>query len=188
MCEKDRERLLNIKTERIDFTISIIGFISVILCLVVLMGSSWLAENVFSYEIPERKTKRVAYQVAGEPIQTFVCYTTNYGECYHASGCGSLWNSSHKTTVYEATRSGYIPCSKCEPTERTELATTKTLYRDEEYTVWVKKYPKNRVAAIGCAFVVVLYSLIITPLYLYKRRVRSLQTPLFYSSIKSIRL
>jgi len=42
-----------------------------------------------------------------------ICYTTNYGECYHAAGCGYLWNSSHKTSVYQAKRRGFEPCSRC---------------------------------------------------------------------------
>ena len=42
-----------------------------------------------------------------------ICYTTTYGDCYHASYCGSLYASSHKTTVFDAKRSGYKDCSKC---------------------------------------------------------------------------
>jgi hypothetical protein len=42
-----------------------------------------------------------------------VCYTTTYGDCYHASYCGSLYASSHKTTVFDARRNGYRDCSKC---------------------------------------------------------------------------
>lgn len=42
-----------------------------------------------------------------------VCYTTTYGDCYHASYCSSLYASSHKTTVFDAKRNGYIDCSRC---------------------------------------------------------------------------
>ena len=42
-----------------------------------------------------------------------ICYTTTYGNHYHASYCGSLYASRHKTTVYDAKKNGYYDCSKC---------------------------------------------------------------------------
>ena len=42
-----------------------------------------------------------------------VCYTTQTGECYHASYCRYLRNSSRKTNVYKAKRRGYRECSRC---------------------------------------------------------------------------
>ncbi|GEM_PF-4213038 len=41
-----------------------------------------------------------------------VCYVTDYGNSYHKSGCRYL-RSSNKTTMYEAERMGYKPCSVC---------------------------------------------------------------------------
>lgn len=42
-----------------------------------------------------------------------ICYTTRYGECYHAVDCGYLHSSSYKTNVYNAKKNGYRDCSRC---------------------------------------------------------------------------
>lgn len=52
--------------------------------------------------------------VFSEKVDTYICYTTDTGECYHASYCQYLSQSRHKTTVYKATRS-YRSCSRCNP-------------------------------------------------------------------------
>lgn len=44
-----------------------------------------------------------------------VCYTTDYGEMYHADGCQYLYNSKNETTVYAAKAAGYGDCGACEP-------------------------------------------------------------------------
>lgn len=49
-----------------------------------------------------------------EEVDTYICYTTDTGECYHAAYCQYLSRSQHKTTVYQATRS-YRSCSRCNP-------------------------------------------------------------------------
>lgn len=41
-------------------------------------------------------------------------YTTNTGECYHLSGCSSLYMSKYKTTLNDAVRNGYQQCSNCD--------------------------------------------------------------------------
>ncbi len=53
-----------------------------------------------------------------------MCYVTNYGDCYHKSGCRYL-RSSNKTTMYEAEKSGYKPCAVCWTTPRAKWETIK---------------------------------------------------------------
>lgn len=48
-------------------------------------------------------------------IDTYICYTTKTGECYHAAYCGYLYRSSYETTVYEAKKKNYRSCSRCNP-------------------------------------------------------------------------
>ena len=57
-------------------------------------------------------------------VDTYICYTTDYGECYHAEYCQYLYNSANKTTVYQAEKS-FRDCSKCNPIQE-EYATTIT--------------------------------------------------------------
>ena len=94
-----------------------------------------IASNIFSYEVTTTKTvdvpKTEHYTEYAGTVSTYVCYTTTYGDCYHAEYCGSLWNSRHKTTVYHAEKAGYYPCSKCTPTQKT----TVTLYENKTKTV-----------------------------------------------------
>lgn len=47
-------------------------------------------------------------------VDTYICYTTETGECYHAETCRYLWNSAKETTVYEALGE-YRSCSYCNP-------------------------------------------------------------------------
>lgn len=42
-------------------------------------------------------------------------YLTKTGDCYHCSWCSSLRRSSIPTTLYDARRRGYRPCSNCNP-------------------------------------------------------------------------
>lgn len=42
-------------------------------------------------------------------------YITNTGEKYHASGCGSLWNSCIAISLEDAVARGYEPCKRCNP-------------------------------------------------------------------------
>lgn len=59
---------------------------------------------------------------------TYICYTTATGECYHAEYCHYLRQSSYQTTVYEA-KDRYRPCSKCDPCiERYKITITERNY------------------------------------------------------------
>ena len=46
---------------------------------------------------------------------TYICYTTRTGECYHDDSCHYIRYTAYETTVYEATQKGYSPCSQCNP-------------------------------------------------------------------------
>ena len=50
-------------------------------------------------------------------VNTYICYTTDYGECYHAEYCQYLYNSANKTTVYQADKN-FRDCSKCNPIQK----------------------------------------------------------------------
>ncbi len=58
-------------------------------------------------------------------IDTYICYTTDFGECYHAEYCQYLYNSANKTTIYQAEKS-FRDCSKCNPIQE-KYATTITV-------------------------------------------------------------
>ena len=45
---------------------------------------------------------------------TYICYTTKTGSCYHADYCRYISMSAYETTVYEASKE-YRPCSFCNP-------------------------------------------------------------------------
>lgn len=45
-----------------------------------------------------------------------IVYITAYGEKYHRSSCGSLYNSCIETTLQSAVENGYTPCQRCNPT------------------------------------------------------------------------
>lgn len=45
---------------------------------------------------------------------TYICYTTKTGECYHSAICQYASKTAYETTVYEACRE-YKPCSHCNP-------------------------------------------------------------------------
>ena len=82
--------------------------ISILLCIILYIA---LLTTVFSKE-----------------IDTYICYTTDTGECYHAATCQYLRQSQHKTTVYKAERN-YRPCSRCNPCiERYETKITDRNY------------------------------------------------------------
>lgn len=89
-----------------------IKYISMIFLIVAVVGIFFLDKEVF----PKAE------------IDTYVCYTTDYGECYHARGCGYLKSSAHITTVYHAQANGYRSCSRCSPTERTVAMERKPLF------------------------------------------------------------
>lgn len=137
--------------------IASIGNTIVILSIVLAIFAGSLAKQFFSYEVDEEVTKRESYQHPVGTVNTYVCYITDYGACYHARGCSSLWKSSHKTTVYAAKKAGYQPCSKCTPTVRTTLVLTETRYRDVTKTKTVTKEPAFLVWLCGTGCLVVAY-------------------------------
>lgn len=59
---------------------------------------------------------------------TYICYTTKTGECFHSAVCHYISKSAYETTVYEACRD-YRPCSYCNPcVERYETTITERNY------------------------------------------------------------
>jgi hypothetical protein len=138
------------RRERLETALSVIVLVFVLLIVGLFFGSSWLAKNVYSYEVITEETIEEAYQhPTGEKINTFVCYTTTYGECYHAESCGYLWSSSHQTTVYDAELRGYSSCSRCSPTEKTVIEITETRYRDVKLERVEEKHPTLELFIIG---------------------------------------
>ena len=137
--------------------ISSICSIFIMIILALTFFASPIAEEFFSYEVTEYVTKKEAYQHPVGTVDTYVCYTTRYGKCYHARSCGSLWNSSYKTTVYEAKEDGYRACSKCTPSEKITLTLTETKYRDVTETVTVTKEPALQVWFCGTGILIVVY-------------------------------
>lgn len=83
----DERKMLNMLTSN-----RIAAIISIILCVVLYL--SFL--SAFT-------TKR----------DTYICYTTKTGECFHSATCKYL-NTAYETTVYEASRK-YKPCNYCNP-------------------------------------------------------------------------
>lgn len=154
------KQILEKKKDKLEVTLSAVGLIALLLAVAVYFASSWLAVNIFFYDVTEDITKQEPYQYTTGYIDTYICYTTTYGECYHARGCGSLWSSSYKTTVYEARQEGYRSCSKCEPNQETRLAITETRWRDVTTTERIRKYPKKELCIIGWLLLVVLYTLV----------------------------
>lgn len=58
---------------------------------------------------------------------TYICYTTKTGECYHSATCSYL-NTAYETTVYEACHK-YKPCKHCNPcVEKYETTITERNY------------------------------------------------------------
>jgi hypothetical protein len=57
-------------------------------------------------------------------------YVTDYGSKYHASGCGSLWNSQHSISLIDAVKKGYTPCSRCDPPIYTGVIPTEPTERE----------------------------------------------------------
>lgn len=60
-----------------------------------------------------------------------IVYGTESGKCYHADGCGSLWNSKIPITLMEAYEKNYTPCEKC------------ILSKPENYYLSTIDYPIN---------------------------------------------
>lgn len=151
MEDKRKER------ESLETRLSIIRFIAIALCVVMVFVSPWLGENVFAYEVEETEIVEESYEHVIGTVSTYVCYTTEYGDKYHARSCGYLWNSSYETTVYEAEKDGYGACSQCTPREKTTIELTETRYREVEETEKVTKEPKVLVWLVGTGAIVLIY-------------------------------
>lgn len=148
-----------------------------IVAVLLVSSSGWLAENVFNYTTLEERVRIETNEIPVGEIETYICYITEYGECYHSGGCGSLWNSSYKTTVYEARKEGYRACSKCQPTEPTSIILTETETRDIHYFETVENYPKTAVILISCSCLLAVY---IPTVIILKRKTNKLQRVAFY--------
>ena len=86
----------------------IAGTISIILCLVMYL----LFLSAFTTE-----------------RDTYICYTTKTGECFHSMTCQYI-NTAYETTVYEACKS-YKPCKYCNPC----VEKYKTTIKDRNYVI-----------------------------------------------------
>ena len=61
---------------------------------------------------------------------TYICYTTKTGECFHSAICQYASKTAYETTVYEACRD-YKPCSHCNPC----VAQYKTTITERNYII-----------------------------------------------------
>ena len=145
------------KIDSLETRLSVIRFIAIALCVVMVFVSPWLGENVLAYEVEETNMVTERYEQVVGTVSTYVCYTTEYGDKYHARGCGYLWNSSYKTTVYQAKTDGYGACSQCTPTEKTTLELKETRYREVEQTETITKKPTVWIWLISTGVIVLIY-------------------------------
>ena len=177
----ERVSFLNEKISRTERVVDYIRLVAICLVILMIFLSRWMAVNWFSYEVIEEKTRREAYEHPIKTVSTYVCYTTTYGSYYHAGGCQSLWNSSYKTTVYEAKERGYGNCSKCEPSVKTTLTLTETRYKDVKYQETKTKEPQFLVFIGSTAIIIALYYIITAPAKITLRKDRKelqlLETP-----------
>ena len=155
------------KREELEWRLMIIRLITIALCILLLISSSWLAKTVFSYEVEHTKMVEEPYEYVVDRVQTYVCYTTTYGSKYHAAGCSYLWNSAHETTVYQAKNRGYGACSKCTPREQTVYEITEIRYQQVEQIETVTEEPTMAVRVIGLTSIVLIYY--ISTIWLRKR-------------------
>lgn len=162
-----------IKRERLETVQSFVILLFVFLIIGLSFGSVWLAKNVYSYEVKTEEIVLEKYNYpTGEKINTFVCYTTTYGDCYHAEDCRYLWNSSHKTDVYTAQRQGFIACSMCSPTEKKTIEITETRYREVTKEKIEEKHPTALLFILG---LIPLLAVFIPLLIFIKRKLKEAQ-------------
>lgn len=60
---------------------------------------------------------------------TYICYTTETGRCFHSATCSYL-NTAYETTVYEASKN-YLTCNYCNPC----VAQYKTTITERNYII-----------------------------------------------------
>lgn len=132
-------KTLRDRLDKLETRLSIIKLVAIALCIILIFSLNWLSESVFSHQVLKEYTTQEPYEYISGVVLTYVCYTTTYGASYHADYCGYLWNSSHKTTVYEAEQSGYAPCSKCTPYQKTEITLKNYGVKEIRHTEWETK-------------------------------------------------
>lgn len=156
--EKELKEKREKKKEVLETIVSWARVVTIALCMILIFSLSWLSQDVFSHQVLKETTVKERYEYVIGEVATYVCYTTDYGDCYHAYGCNSLWKSSYKTTVYSAQKRGYSPCSKCTP----NVPTTETLkdygYKDVTHSEYVTE-PASKwlIWFVGTGCIVVAY-------------------------------
>lgn len=146
------------RLDKLETRLSIIRLVAIALCVVLLFSLDWLSESVFAHNVLKEHTTIEPYEYVSGTVSTYVCYTTTYGSCYHADYCGALWNSSRKTTVYEAEQRGYEPCTKCTPYEEANILLKEYGYKDVIHTIWVvEPASKFMIWLLGTGGIVLFY-------------------------------
>lgn len=87
--------------------------LTVMVALIIFVIGYYVLLNIFFTK--EVTTTVYDEEIEIEKIDTYVCYTTRTGVCYHSKHCQYISKSSKETTVYEAEHKGYAPCSRCTP-------------------------------------------------------------------------
>ena len=151
------------RVREIESHIEKAGYVLCFVLFVLAITSSWMAENWFSYQKTFWDEKEVPYEYVVDRVDTYVAYTTTYGECYHAKSCGYL-HSSYKTTVYQAKNDGYRGCSRCTPREKITLEITETRYKTERCLVTETIEPAGRVFFISAGVAYAIYFCTTRPL------------------------
>ena len=150
------------RLDKLETRLSRIRLVAIVLCIILILSLNWLSESVFAHQVCNEYTTQEPYEYVSGSVWTYVCYTTTYGSCYHADYCGYLWSSSHKTTVYEAERRDYDPCSQCTPYEETEIILKNYGFRDVKHTEWgTEPASKFWIWSLGTAGIWGLYFLVI---------------------------
>lgn len=92
--------------------------ISVVLLLLVLLGSMLVVSAATTAPIANKSTDVPEVSSAPEPI---VVYITRTGEKYHRGTCSYLKSSKIAVTLQEAVSRGFTPCSRCNPPRLTSV-------------------------------------------------------------------
>lgn len=144
----------------LDKFFSIFSKVLLVLAVLVILFSNYLAKNVFYSEKQISYTESEPYTQT-KKVSTYVCYVTDYGSNYHEYGCQYLWNSAYRTTVYEAKQEGYTKCSKCSPTTPTTAYIEVDKYEDvTKYRYEKKPASSFLVTLIGESILVGLFFLV----------------------------
>ena len=134
-----------------------VRIIAALITIVFLVGSYFVLLNLFFTE--EIELTLYDERVEIEEIDTYVCYTTRTGECYHSGRCQYIRKSSYETTVYEAEQNGYSPCSKCTPRVKTTLMLEHIIKTPRQQTEIKRNYVVPAIISIIIA--IACYKLIV---------------------------